>query len=78
TIADSGIGIKRDRIDKLFNVDTTFSTEGTEGERGSGIGLVLSHEFIKKNNGELIIDSDIGSGARVSIVLPQTKTGGQA
>ncbi len=70
SISDTGVGIARERLDKLFNIDTTFCTEGTEGERGSGIGLVLCHELAVKNNGSLIIESDTGKGTRVSIAMP--------
>jgi PAS domain S-box-containing protein len=69
-VSDTGVGISCDRIDRLFDINGNFSTEGTDGERGSGIGLVLSNDFIIKNYGELKIESFIGSGTSVTIMLP--------
>jgi PAS domain S-box-containing protein len=71
SISDTGVGIARERLDKLFNIDTTFCTEGTDGERGSGIGLVLCHEFAVKNGGALSIESDAGKGSCVNLILPK-------
>jgi len=71
SISDTGVGIARERLDKLFNIDTTFSTEGTDGERGSGIGLVLCHEFAVKNGGSLIVESGTGKGSRVDLIMPE-------
>jgi len=70
TVADNGVGISRNRLDKLFNINDTFSTQGTDGEKGSGIGLVLCVEFVRKNGGELLVESREGEGTKITIDLP--------
>ncbi|MCD4698790.1 MAG: tetratricopeptide repeat protein [Bacteroidales bacterium] len=50
-IEDNGIGIDHQNIKKLFFIDQQFKTKGTANELGSGLGLILCKEFIKKNNG---------------------------
>ncbi|MBK8808887.1 MAG: PAS domain-containing sensor histidine kinase [Bacteroidales bacterium] len=69
-IQDSGIGISQEKIKLLFNPDSTISTKGTNGENGTGLGLLLCKEFIDKNNGKIIAYSD-SNGATFSIILPQ-------
>ncbi len=74
TIADSGIGIKPEDIKKLFGIDIGFSTVGTDNEKGTGLGLILCKEFIKKNNGKIWIESESGKGSDFIFTLPKTKT----
>jgi len=71
TIADNGIGIPKEKIDDLFKNVQLQSTYGTEREKGSGFGLLLCHEFITLNNGEISITSEINKGSEFRIVLPQ-------
>ncbi|MEI6823480.1 MAG: tetratricopeptide repeat-containing sensor histidine kinase [Bacteroidota bacterium] len=63
SISDTGVGIDDEDKDKIFKLDSYFSTKGTEYEKGSGLGLILSKEFIEKNEGEIWFESktDIGS-----------------
>jgi len=53
SIKDNGVGIKKENIDKLFNVDAKYTSEGTKGEKGSGLGLSLVKEIINKHGGEI-------------------------
>ncbi|MEA4840601.1 MAG: PAS domain-containing sensor histidine kinase [Bacteroidales bacterium] len=53
TVSDNGVGISKDRIDKLFNMVDSYSTPGTQKEKGTGLGLILCKEFIEKNKGEI-------------------------
>ncbi len=48
SIKDTGRGIKEENINKLFSVDTKFTSEGTSGEKGSGLGLSLVKDIIRK------------------------------
>lgn len=59
-------------IYKLFRVDTNFSKEGTNGEVGTGLGLILCHEFIRKNGGEIWIESEVNKGTRVYFTQPDS------
>lgn len=72
-ISDTGQGIQPDIIDSLFKFETSKSTKGTEGEVGSGFGLVLCKELINNNNGGIKIESKLGQGTRVIVEFPFAK-----
>ena len=73
SVTDSGIGIKSDIINSLFKFETSKSTKGTEGESGSGIGLVLCKELVNSNGGVMHIESREGEGTRVMVDFPSAK-----
>lgn len=70
TVSDSGIGIPRDKMDKLFRIDSTFSSRGTSGEKGTGLGHILSAEFISKQNGKIWVESQENKGSKFHFTLP--------
>ena len=57
SVADSGIGIPKERVEELFRIDKSFSTEGTDKEKGTGLGLILCREFIEKHGGKIWAES---------------------
>lgn len=61
-ISDNGVGISQDRINKLFMINENYSTNGTQNEKGTGLGLILCKEFVEKNEGKIWVDSTEGSG----------------
>jgi len=69
-IEDSGIGIETENLAKLFSIKKQFKSRGTDGEYGSGLGLVLCKEFIEKNNGSIWAESETGKGTKVKFTLP--------
>lgn len=69
-ISDNGIGISEQDIDKIFKIDESFSTMGTEHERGTGLGLILCKEFVEKNGGKLWAKSEPGTGSTFTFTLP--------
>ncbi|MBU0558764.1 MAG: PAS domain S-box protein [Bacteroidetes bacterium] len=73
-IQDSGVGIKEEDIPKLFTVDTKFTTSGTSGEKGSGLGLSLCHDIVKKHGGEIAVKSDYGHGTEFFFTMPVSST----
>jgi len=73
TVKDSGIGIKEEKISKLFKADLNFSTTGTENEKGSGLGLSVCKDFITKNNGTIKVKSKPGEGSSFIITIPLAK-----
>ncbi len=73
SISDNGIGMTEDKLEKIMKADTLVSTAGTNNELGSGLGLVIVRDFVKKNNGKFNIASEPGKGTTVTIVLPKEK-----
>jgi len=73
-ISDTGIGIAKDDLMKLFRLDVTHSTFGTSNEKGTGLGLILCKEFIEKNFGEIFVESEVGKGSTFTILLPLDKS----
>lgn len=70
SIRDTGIGIQPEDLPKLFKVDSKFTTEGTAGEKGSGLGLSLVKEIIEKHGGQIWVDSKPGEGSNFQFTLP--------
>lgn len=69
SVIDTGVGISKERIDKLFKISEGYSTQGTQKETGTGLGLILCKEFIEKNNGKIWAESR-GDGSTFNISLP--------
>ncbi|MEO5599611.1 MAG: HAMP domain-containing sensor histidine kinase [Cyclobacteriaceae bacterium] len=69
TIKDSGIGMTQKEVNTLTASREHFSKEGTQQEKGTGLGLLLCKEFITRNGGNLQIKSALGSGTEVSFTL---------
>ncbi len=70
SVRDTGIGIQPEDLPKLFKVDSKFSTEGTAGEKGSGLGLSLVKEIIEKHGGTIWVESKPGEGSDFQFTLP--------
>lgn len=71
TVSDTGIGMTPEDLAKLFRIDVKYSREGTTGERGSGLGLILCKELIEKNGGTIRVESERNTGSRFIVGLPQ-------
>ncbi len=69
-IMDNGIGINKDAQLKVFEIDATVSTLGTNNENGTGLGLKLCKEFLTINKGTIWIESNENKGTSVFISLP--------
>ena len=75
-IADSGIGMTPKDIGKLFDfVQRTPSSGNAAAGQGSGLGLILSKEFVEKNNGAIEVASEPGKGSIFTILLPAHRSG---
>ena len=72
-VTDTGIGMSAEDQKKLFKLDEFHSTTGTGGETGTGLGLIVCREFIKKHGGELIVESKTNKGSTFSFDLPVGK-----
>ncbi|HEY3372333.1 MAG TPA: PAS domain-containing sensor histidine kinase [Prolixibacteraceae bacterium] len=71
-VADNGIGIKKEAINKLFDMDASYSTPGTQDEKGTGLGLLLCKEFIERHGGDLRVESELGKGSKFYFTIPQS------
>ena len=69
SVADSGVGISLDELQKLFNPETHFTKPGTKQEKGIGIGLLLTKEFVESNGGSIWVTSELGKGATFTFTL---------
>ena len=69
SVSDSGVGISKNNIEKLFRIDQNYSTPGTNKETGTGLGLILCKEFVEKHCGRIWVESEGGN-------LPAGKAGG--
>lgn len=70
TIKDTGVGINPEDLNKLFKLDENHSTNGTEDETGTGLGLILCKEFIEKHGGKIWVESKVGVGSKFIFTLP--------
>ncbi|NBW34814.1 MAG: sensor histidine kinase [Cytophagia bacterium] len=68
-VADNGVGIPAEVKQRLFTIGKKQSTNGTAGEKGTGLGLMLSYEFVKMNKGEMVVESEEGKGSEFKIII---------
>ncbi len=66
---DTGTGISKDTINTLFTFENT-STKGTDGENGTGLGLLLCKEFILRNGGKITVNSIVREGSTFCVEIP--------
>jgi signal transduction histidine kinase len=69
-IKDTGLGISEQNLKKLRNKES-FTTPGKDKTTGTGLGMLLVHDYINKNDGELVISSQQGKGSEFSFNLPK-------
>jgi signal transduction histidine kinase len=70
SVIDNGVGINQSALPGIFDISNSFHTPGTENEQSSGLGLILVKDFVEKNKGKVIIESEEGKGTTVSFTLP--------
>lgn len=71
SVTDNGIGMSAEIVDGLFRLDSNpVSVQGTRGEKGSGLGLVLCQEFVEKHGGSIQVTSSPGEGSTFSFSIP--------
>ena len=69
-VQDNGIGMHEEDVEKLFRIDVQYTTEGTNKEKGTGLGLVICKEFIEKGGGTIKVSSKLGVGSEFRFTLP--------
>ena len=70
SIADTGIGFMPEQLTKLFRIEEKFQRQGTHGESGTGLGLILCKELIEKNHGQIWGECGSGRGSIFYFTLP--------
>ena len=70
SVTDTGVGIPKEIIDDLLRIDKNTSTQGTENEAGTGLGLILCKEFVEKHGGKIWIESEIDKGSIFHFTIP--------
>lgn len=73
SIKDTGVGIPKKNMPFLFQPDENHTNLGTEGEKGTGLGLIICKDFVEKNGGQIWVESEPGSGSTFYISLPGEK-----
>jgi signal transduction histidine kinase len=68
-VQDAGIGMSESMINKLFQVGQKINRKGTAGESSSGLGLVITHEFVKLHYGKITVTSEEGKGTHFEVVI---------
>jgi len=70
SVSDTGVGISKQNLEKLFLIGTSFTTRGTDHEKGTGLGLLLCKELVEKHSGRIWAESEINSGTIFHFTVP--------
>ncbi|NJL12719.1 MAG: HAMP domain-containing histidine kinase [Microscillaceae bacterium] len=73
-VKDTGLGIAPETITRVFKTDLLPSLRGTAGEKGTGLGLALCQEFVRKNGGNIWVESEVSQGTTFYFTLPLSPT----
>lgn len=74
-VTDTGIGIRKEDIDKLFNNFERLDLVENRNVEGTGLGLAITRNLVDKMNGKLTVESEYGQGSTFSVVIPQKVVG---
>ncbi len=70
SVTDTGVGMDENRINKLFKIDKSSSSRGTDDEVGTGLGLIICKEFVEAHQGKIRVESTPGKGSNFSFSIP--------
>jgi PAS domain S-box-containing protein len=70
-VKDTGAGIPKDDFKKLFKIEEKYTRKGLGGEEGTGLGLSVVHEIVKKHSGSITVESEVGNGTTFFIRFPK-------
>ncbi len=73
-VSDTGVGISKDNVKKLFRSDIHFTTRGTKNETGTGLGILICKDFVEMNHGEIWVESELNKGSTFYVKLPVSLT----
>lgn len=70
SVADTGLGISDEGQAQLFRIDMQYTTPGIDGEKGTGLGLILCRDLVIRNGGQIAVESQPGAGTTFRFTLP--------
>jgi len=70
TIRDTGCGMSKQMVEGIFRNDNENIRQGTLGEKGTGLGLIMVKEHVEKNGGSITVESEEGKGTTFTVSLP--------
>ena len=70
SVMDTGVGMNAETTQKLFKLSENVTTKGTDGEGGTGLGLLLCYELVNRNQGTISVESEQGTGSTFTVTLP--------
>lgn len=70
SVKDNGVGMSDSDKDKLFKKNIIHTTPGTNNEKGTGLGLLLTKEMVEKNGGQIWFESELGKGTTFFVSFP--------
>ena len=73
SVKDEGVGISEKNVDRLFDNRKHPQDEGTQNEKGSGIGLRLCKELAERHGGQISVESELGEGSTFTLTIPTDK-----
>lgn len=71
-VEDTGVGMSDEIKDKLFTLDKGHTSRGTSGEKGTGFGLIIAREMVKKMGGDITVESEPLKGTKFSFTLQKS------
>ena len=74
TTKDNGVGMNREMQEKLFKIKPGAGNRGTYNEPGTGLGMLITKEFVDSHGGRISVDSEPGKGTALTVSLPMAKT----
>jgi signal transduction histidine kinase/streptogramin lyase len=69
-VMDTGIGMDEETAAMLFDPASVKTSIGTDGETGTGLGLIICKEFVERNKGSIEVNSILGAGTTFTVKLP--------
>jgi len=71
SITDTGVGMSEEKASSIFEISKSKTTEGTRGEPGTGLGLIICKEFVEKIGGTIGVKSEPGKGSTFYFSVPK-------
>jgi two-component system CheB/CheR fusion protein len=70
-VKDTGCGVAKDDVPRMFEKFTQFSRKAGPGEKGTGLGLAICKGLVNLHNGKIWAESDTGGGMKISFTIPR-------